>query len=180
LGELTFPIEFELRDGSVVQIRPVEPGDRDLIETGIAAMSVESRFHRFLTPLDHLTDEQLRYLTEIDGVHHAALIACAWRDEVIIGGGVARYARTPDEPDCAEAALAVTDDIQGLGLGSRLFALLIRLATENGYRKLAGYLHRDNLPMRAIFDRLGATYHAEDRLLRAELDLATAMKEIAS
>ena len=57
-----------LRDGSEVLIRPVRPGDAELLAEGFERLSPESRRLRFLTAKDVLRPAELRYLTDVD--HH--------------------------------------------------------------------------------------------------------------
>ena len=64
-----------LRDGSQVMVRPVEPGDREAIRAGFERMGPDSRYKRFLSPIDELTERQLDYLTEVDHHDHEALVA---------------------------------------------------------------------------------------------------------
>src|ERR1700730_6834344 len=111
-----------LRDGSLVEIRPLGPSDKRGLAAGFQRLSELSRYRRFLSPTAQLSDKQLRYLTDIDHHDHEALVAIdpATRD----GLGVARYVRSRARPDEAEFAVAVADDWQQRGLGT---ALLRRL-----------------------------------------------------
>ena len=43
-----------LRDGSKVLIRPIEPRDREMLLAGFETLSPESRYRRFFTPLTTL------------------------------------------------------------------------------------------------------------------------------
>jgi GNAT superfamily N-acetyltransferase len=94
-----------------------------------------------------LSDDELRYLTELDGVRHFALgaVTAAGDD----GLGIARYICLADEPGVAEAAIAVADHAQGVGLGSLLFQRLVAAA---------GRARRRALPLR---DARGQRQHAE-------------------
>jgi GNAT superfamily N-acetyltransferase len=167
----SFPIRIGLDDGLEALVRPVRPSDKILLEIGLEALSRESRYRRFLSPIREFTESQLAYLTEVDGVNHVALLAAVRVEGAHVGGGVARYVRDPDEPDTAEFALTVTDDMQNKGLGTRLTELLIEVARANGYRTLVGLVQRDNRPMLAVLEKLGATTRPDGELLKAEIDL---------
>jgi hypothetical protein len=65
----------ELRDGSEVRIRPIEPGDKRRLAEGFDHLSEESRYRRFLHPIKHLSLRDLAYFTEVDHRDHEALIA---------------------------------------------------------------------------------------------------------
>jgi hypothetical protein len=88
-------------------IRPIEPGDRTAVLAGFDRLSAESRYRRFLSPHDHLTAAELRYLTDVDHHDHEALVAVD--PDTGEGVGVARYVRDPQRPDSAEIAVAVAD-----------------------------------------------------------------------
>jgi hypothetical protein len=89
--------EIALRDGTPILVRPIVPKDR--LRAGFARLSQESRYRRFMTPLDSLSDQQLRYLTEIDYANHMAWGALDPTQPDQPGVGVARYIRLPRRPD---------------------------------------------------------------------------------
>src|SRR5687768_8644236 len=89
-----------LRDGTEVQLRLVAPEDKPLLVAGFQRMSARSRYARFLAPKDTLSEDELRYLTELDQEHHFALGAL---DGGGAGIGVARFIRLPAPPATAEA-----------------------------------------------------------------------------
>jgi GNAT superfamily N-acetyltransferase len=107
---------------SSILIRPIEPSDRAALTAGLARMSPESRYRRFLSPTANLTENELRYLTEVDHHDHEALVAV--EPGQTEGIGVARYVRLQDRPEVAELAVAVVDDKQGQGVGSLLLQRL--------------------------------------------------------
>ena len=64
-----------LRDGKSVSLRPIEPGDRERLRRAFDRLGPESRYRRFFSPVDHLTESQLDYLTQVDHHDHEALVA---------------------------------------------------------------------------------------------------------
>lgn len=67
--------DVRLRDGSHATIRSIEPDDKALIAAAFAALSADSRYSRFFTPLETLDERWLAYLTEVDHRDHEALVA---------------------------------------------------------------------------------------------------------
>src|ERR1700754_4655041 len=67
----------ELTDGRLVTIRPIRADDKPLLEAGHALMSAQTQRLRYLTPKPRLSGSELRYLTEVDGEDHVALVAVA-------------------------------------------------------------------------------------------------------
>lgn len=121
-----------LPNGTRVRMRPIRPDDKDQLAAGLRRLSPQSRYLRFFTDKERLTDAELRYLTEVDGEDHFALgvVRLDDDDQEVEGLGIGRFVRLADEPHVAEPALAVVDDVQGQGLGRRLLLRLIAAATE--------------------------------------------------
>ena len=76
-GAATPPREnvVTLRDGSHVTVRPIRPQDAAPLRAGFERLSEESRYRRFLSPMQQLSGPMLRYLTEVDHHDHEALVA---------------------------------------------------------------------------------------------------------
>lgn len=141
---------IELRDGTSISVRPIEPGDRSALARGFERLGPESRYRRFHSPIDRLTDAQLDYLTKIDHADHEAL--AAFHDGEIVG--VARYVRTEPGPR-AEVAVTVGDDWQGRGVGRTLLDLLTARAREEGVETFTAQVLGGNLPMVELLSSLG-------------------------
>jgi GNAT superfamily N-acetyltransferase len=169
--------EVTLRDGTRVRLRPIVPGDKQHLTDGFARLSPTSRYRRFLSPLDELSPEMLRQLTEIDYVDHFAWIAFAADEPERPGLGVARYARVPGEPEVAEAAVTVIDDHQRRGLGTLLLQALGAVALENGIKRFRGYALAENRPIREITEGAVVTHEAPG-VLRIEVDLPAQAEEL--
>ena len=53
-----------LRDGELVDFRPVKQNDKETIQKGMLALSSKSRYFRFFSPILKLSDTQLYNFTE--------------------------------------------------------------------------------------------------------------------
>lgn len=120
-----------LRDGQRVRLRLIRPDDRERLREGFERLGPESRYARFLIGKSSLSEYELRYLTDLDGINHFALVA----GEVLADGserglGVARFVRDAEELRVAEPAVAITDDAQGRGLGGIMLQRLTQAAVE--------------------------------------------------
>jgi GNAT superfamily N-acetyltransferase len=161
-----------LRDGTRVKIRPVIPSDKQRFLDGFARLSPASRYRRFLAPVDELTADMLRYFTEVDYRDHFAYVALLAERPDEPGIGVARYVRSVEEPQVAEAAVTVVDEYQGRGLGTVLLEALGAVALENGIRRFRGIAMEGNTPIRDLLTRVGAeVHHDSPGLVRLEIDL---------
>jgi GNAT superfamily N-acetyltransferase len=149
--------DVTLRDGTRALIRPIRPDDKRRLQEGLRQLSPHSRYLRFHTAVDRLTDAQLRYLTEIDYHDHMAWVAINPDEPDEPGMGVGRYVRLREDPTVAEAAVTVLDRYQGRGLGTTLLQFLGMSAIENGISTFRSYVLAENQAMLDILDELGAT-----------------------
>jgi RimJ/RimL family protein N-acetyltransferase len=127
-------------------IRPIEPGDKERLVNGLRQLSEETIRRRFLAAKPRFTQAELRYLTEVDGVNHIALVALEG-DQLV---AVARCVRLPDRPGTAEMAIVVGDPWQGQGLGTALTRELADAAVAVGIRRFAATMLGDNEPARRL------------------------------
>ena len=147
------PRTVRLLDGTELDVRPVEPSDKDLLSRGLERLGPQSRYLRFLVPTPALSERQLRYLTEVDHHDHEALVALDRPTGE--GVGVARFVRLPDDVQAAEFAVAVADDWHGRGVATALLALLADRAREEGVERFWALLLSDNQEMLDLLERLG-------------------------
>jgi RimJ/RimL family protein N-acetyltransferase len=134
-----------LPDGSAVVIRPVEPTDAPLLVDGFARMSPQSRRWRFLAVKNHLSDADLRLLTDLD--HHDREALGALDTATGQGVGVARYARLAGDSQAADVAVTVVDSWQRRGVATALLARLSVRAREAGIHSFTAQVSADNEPM---------------------------------
>jgi RimJ/RimL family protein N-acetyltransferase len=136
-----------------LEIRPIRPDDRQALADGIRRMSPESRYRRFFSPVESLSEAQLTYLTEVDHRDHEALVAV--EPDSGRGIGVARFVRSRTDPEVAEVAVAVADDWHNRGVGTTLLHRLTERAREEGIRRFSGSILEENEPMRELLGELG-------------------------
>jgi RimJ/RimL family protein N-acetyltransferase len=144
-----------LKDGTRVTIRPIEPGDKQELQDGLHRLSDEAVQRRFLVPKARFTKAELRYLTEVDGHDHVALVAESerWPGMIV---AVARYVRLNDDPDTAEAAIVVADTLQGQGLGTLLAERLADAAIVHDVQRFTAEMLGDNRPAQRLMELLQA------------------------
>jgi GNAT superfamily N-acetyltransferase len=165
----------ELADGTPIRVRPIAPKDRDRLAEGWQHLSARSRYLRFLQSKPRLSDKDLTYLTEIDYDDHFAWAAEALDTPDRPGLGIARYIRATDDPTVAEAALAVVDDHQRMGLGRILLQALSDAAHANGIERFRAYVSMDNQQVLDSLGAIGATRSAaEGGMVMLELPVPTA------
>jgi GNAT superfamily N-acetyltransferase len=151
----------------------MRPSDKEMLREGFEHLSPDSRYARFMAPKSKLTERELRYLTEVDGVDHFAMGAVRRRfvskDE---GVGSARFVRLSDQPDTAEPAVTVLDEFQGKGLGSIMLQRLIEAAWERDIRWFVTELLAQNTASKRMVEALSPEvkfHHSGDGALVATL-----------
>jgi GNAT superfamily N-acetyltransferase len=163
--------DARLHDGTRVVLRLIGPGDRAALRRSFERLSPGSRYRRFFCRKPHLTDAELDYLVDVDGVDHLAIVALGdggkWADEIL---GVARFVRLADRPTVAEPAVTVADEVQGSGLGTLLTSRLCAAARERGIERFACEYLVENRSIQswlekvahtAVFERHGDVTRAE-------------------
>jgi RimJ/RimL family protein N-acetyltransferase len=166
------PMVTTLPDGTAVRLRFIRPDDKPLLEVGLTRLSADSVHQRFLAPKARFSTSELRYLTELDGRDHVAIVAVLPHDPDTLVG-VARFVRDPRHPVEAEAAIVIADHLQGMGLGRTLGRLLADEARARGVRRFTATLLGTNVAAHRLFAaisrRLTAHYGGGLEELVAEL-----------
>ena len=144
-----------LRDGRPVEVRALQPSDREELMSALGRMSDQSIYRRFFSPKRHFSDREVASYVNIDFVGHVALVAVVSENgrPTIVGG--ARY--VVSGPGSAEVAFAVVDGYQKQGIGGLLMKHLIALARQAGLDQLVAEVLPHNTPMLKVFERSGLT-----------------------
>ena len=148
------PTQYTLpKTGERVAFRYIRPDDKDRLAAAFGRLSPESQFKRFLSPKPRLTASELRYLTELDGFDHVAVLAVLADDpDAIVAVG--RFVRLRDLPDTAEVAVVVGDRHQGQGLGRELGRRLAEEARERGVKRFTATLLGENAAAHRLFESI--------------------------
>jgi acetyltransferase len=162
-----------LGDGTAVTIRPIRPDDAEIEQEFVRNLSDESRYFRFRDATRELSPRMLAHLTRVDYDRHLALIAVTEQKGREIQLGVARYVADADRRRC-EFAIAVADEWQRKGLGTRLMEALIAAARAAGMREMYGEVLAGNPKMLEFAGRLGFRVFTDEndpRVMRVEKTL---------
>jgi GNAT superfamily N-acetyltransferase len=164
-----------LADGTLVRTRAIRPDDRDKLRNGFARLSPESKYRRFFSAPETLSEAMLDYLTHTDGQDHVAIGAELGEAgaDTSYGIGIARFVRLAEDPTTAEAAVAVIDEMQHRGVGRLLLGELVRAARERGVSTFVCHVLPQNEPIRSLLEQVDDQAHPqlEDGLLTYRLTL---------
>ena len=152
-------------------MRALDPReDRQRLARTFEELSPESRYRRFLMPLQELSDQQLERLLDVDHHDHEAIVALDPERDALVG--VARYIRLAEGSDRAEAAVAVVDDWQRRGLGSALLERLVKRARAEGITHFTALVHAENRRAIELLSSLGCTRQSYSReVVELEIEL---------
>jgi CRP-like cAMP-binding protein len=166
------PIRTTLADGTAILVRPLLAEDRDAFDQELHRLSKDSLRRRFFSassPSESLVD----YLVHIDYVNHFAWVAVDARNPRQ-GLATARFVRLA-KPVMAEMAFGTADRFQGRGIGTFLLSAVGVAAVQAGITTLVGHVLEDNLPMRAVFAKVGGSSNFDEPgVLRIEMAAADA------
>jgi len=159
-----------LRDGTRVTARWVEPADKQRFKDGLPQFSPQTLYRRFFAPITELSDEQIRFFTEVDQVDHVAWGVLDDDHPELPGVAVGRWIRSKDDPGIAEWAIIVADAYQGRGIGTLLLAVLELAAAAQGLRTLrCQVLAENDRFIKTLTAYGGAVCHEVDSVMRIDL-----------
>ena len=135
-----------------IAIRAVRPDDKERIVKAFRGLDRDSVYLRFFTHRKELEEEELRRVTECDGVNHVVRVATvgSGEEERIIGMG--SYVRSGA---AAEIAFAVEEDYQRRGIASRLLQQLTAMARAQGIERFEAEVLAENAAMLSVFRKSG-------------------------
>ena len=157
-----------LRDGVVVEVRQLAPGDYDAVIRLSETLTGRERYLRFFTAHPGRLDDWAHSLTA-QSTDLFAIGAFEAGDLL----GVANYAAT-QTPGCAEIAVVVSHGQHERGVGTVLLSTLGRTARANGLHRFVADVLAENISMLKVitdagWGRANATWtaHGVQRRIRA-------------
>ncbi|MGE0218074.1 GNAT family N-acetyltransferase [Mycolicibacterium sp.] len=153
------PIPVTMRDGTLLYLRPVLPGDVARTAEGLVEFSTETLYRRFQS-VRKPTKSLLAYLFEVDYLEHFVFVLTDGPAGPVVAD--VRFVREEANPDEAEIAFIVGDAYQGRGIGTFLMSAISVAAGYDGVRRFTARVLADNVPMRTILDHFGATWRRDD------------------
>ena len=159
-----------VRDGSTISLRAAEDRDVPALLQFLQSLSPQSLYYRFHGQ-PTLTEPRIRALIGLGGDRVMTMVAESAGRIV----GFATFHRDGDGPrHRAEVAFAVSDAVQGHGIGTRMLERLASIARRSGIDTFDAYVLGDNGPMLQVFRDSGfsATVSLEAGVWHVALSLA--------
>ncbi|WP_420641103.1 GNAT family N-acetyltransferase [Candidatus Leptofilum sp.] len=140
---------------TAVNIRPMKPGDTELLMDLHMRLSDESLYKRFLR-LYRPTVRDIQFITNLSATQGAGVVATTTQNGRELAIGLAYYVVEEDsQVPSAEPAFVVDDWYQGQGLGKKLFSALCQTAVAHQIACFNVVVHPANGSMMRIFERSG-------------------------
>ena len=144
-------VDVILRDGATLRLRTPTRADADGLVAFFANLSdasLHARFHGARSVGHSL----VAHLLDNDDCGALIAVAGAPKGERVVA--VAEYIRLRD-PETAEVAFAVADELQGHGIGTRLLEQLVANAKDEGVTRFVAEVLPDNRHMLGVFLNAG-------------------------
>jgi GNAT superfamily N-acetyltransferase len=171
---------LRLRTGKPLTVRFVEPRDGDALQAYFRALSVRSRYNRFLGAISELPPTELDHFIHVGEADRFSVVAVMTIDGVESIVGEARYAFNIDTASF-EFGLSVDDRWQGQGIGAALLKNLECRAAAFGASRLFGDTLRSNDAMIGLARKSGFAFTnspGDWKLVRFEKHVEIAPQEI--
>lgn len=149
---------FLTKNDMVVRVRPLWPEDAPYLVDLFENMSQDSRYSRFLQTLENIDMERVWSSAEqiAQGVainSYGLLAFCDTAERPDVPVAAARYIRL--DSGQAEIGISVRDDMQGIGIGSRLLGLLFEDGRAEGIQQMVAIIQNNNIVIWRLLRGLG-------------------------
>ena len=156
-----YPADYDfdvvLKDGGVVRLRPITPDDAGALDAFFNRLGRETVYNRFFRIKDSLSEDEIRYFTNLDYRDRMAFVALDEDGLIAVG----RYDRLEDDPEVAEVAFVVQDDHQARGIGTALLRHLTAYARAQDVTAFRAFVLAENHGMLRVFRNSGYRLHRE-------------------
>lgn len=172
VGPESFPQNVALRDGAVVELQPLKPGDMDDLHHFYRGLPVEDR----LVLKDDVTtlEWSRRFRHRLETGEVISLVARS--GTAIVGEGTLYRTFHGWTRHVGEIRIACHADYRRRGLGTTLVSTLVKLATDLGIEKIIVQVVADQLGARRTFEKLG--FHKDAVLPHHVMDLTGAKHDL--
>ncbi len=152
-----YPVDLEeeirLASGETLWVRPVVPADAAILAAEFAAADEDTLHARFFSRSFDLTEDRLRYLTELDYTTHLALAVMTVGGDESEGVAIGRYAARNSTD--VEAAIVVKPEYRRLGIAAILVERLAAAASAAGRSTMSASYLRDNAAAARLLHQTG-------------------------
>ena len=142
------------KNGLRVLFRAVKPSDEEAMRRLFYRFSSDTVRRRFFYPITTMPHVKMQEYVNIDYGRVMSIVALAGENEEECIIAEARFVKD-DPTGFADVAFVVDERYQGLGIGSHLYKMLIRLAKERELKGFIAEVLEENENMMRIFEKGG-------------------------
>ncbi|MCW3980523.1 MAG: bifunctional acetate--CoA ligase family protein/GNAT family N-acetyltransferase [Candidatus Bathyarchaeota archaeon] len=146
--------EWKMRNGTHLILRPIKPEDENRLHELFKSFSEKTMRFRFFQVIREMSHETLTRYCNIDYNREIAIVGEAEMDREKRILGVARLIVQPGRK-LGEFAVAVGDEWQGFGLGSKLVDRVIEIGRDMGLERIYGDILSQNQRMFQLCEKKG-------------------------
>ena len=161
------------KTGFNIYLRPVKISDEPLLKDFFYSLSDKSMYRRFMSQRKDMPHERLQDFAVIDYTKEMIILAVIDRKHKEKIVGVGQYG-IDETKHSAEAAFAVRDDYQNMGISTELIEYLTFLAKRQGLLGFTAEVFVENKPMLRVFEKMG--FDIERRMESGVYDLRMTFK----
>lgn len=148
------------KDDVDVLFRAIRPSDEEAMRRLFYRFSDEAIFYRYFSPIKVMPHTKMQKYVNADCNIATSIVGVLESNDQEQIIAEARFVRLDDRP-YAEVAFLVEEKYQGLGIGTYLFKMLIRLAKERGLRGFTADVLPSNQSMVKVFEKGGHPVHSK-------------------
>ena len=162
--------DWKLKNGALIQFRPIKPEDEGGFNELFKSLSAESMRFRFFHIMKELPHERLTRYCNLDYDREIAIVAELKSSRQLIGAG-----RVIAESDgkSGEFAVLVGDEWQGRGLGLKLMDYIINVAKDMRLERIFACVLSNNYKMLRLSEKKGFKLEMlDEETVKASLNLS--------
>ncbi|OQY12120.1 MAG: GNAT family N-acetyltransferase [Desulfobacteraceae bacterium 4572_19] len=143
-----------------LRFRAILPSDEEKMRRLFYRFSDETVYYRYFTTVKVMPHYKMQEYVNVDYGNTMSIVVLKGEIGKGIIVGEARYIKNPAN-QYADVAFVVDEDLQGVGLGTYLFQMLIRIAKERGVLGFTADVLSSNRGMMKVFEKGGIPVKAK-------------------
>jgi acyl-CoA hydrolase/GNAT superfamily N-acetyltransferase len=143
--------EHIFKNGLKVRFRAIKPSDEEAMRRLFYRFSNQTVFRRFLFPISTMPHKKMQAYVNVDYSHMMSVVALVGESDQETIIAEARYVKD-EQSAFGDLAFVVDEKYQGIGIGSYLYKMLIRLAKDRGLKGFSAEVLQENQSMMKVFE----------------------------
>ncbi len=142
----------EFKGGVTVKFRAIKPSDEEGMRRFFYRFSDQMIFYRFFYLVQTMTHDQMQEYVNVDYSKEMSIVGLAGTSDSEKIIAEARFVRD-EESNYGDLAFLIDEAYQGIGVGTYLLHLLIKLARARGLKGFTAEVLPENQPMMKLFEK---------------------------